>query len=443
MHYSKKASATLRAFTALALLALPLANAYAVPSFARQTGQSCDSCHTVFPQLTPFGREFKLHGYTLSGNTKGETERNQIDPFPPLSAMLLVSNSSVDKKVPDSTANDALFPDEFSIFYAGRISDSLGTFLQATYDGTEDHFGMDNADIRMVNNKTSGNLVLGLTLNNSPTVQDLWNTTPVWGFPYVGSPSAPGPAAATQLEDALAQQVAGLGAYAFWDRQVYAELTAYRSAQIGGNHPADSSDTNVVDGTAPYWRLAWQHDFSGAQNLEIGTYGIDVDTHPGDGTSLEGATDHFRDWGIDSQYQYLSGPTTLTVHANYIDEKQDWNASYGMGAAANPSDNLHSWKIDATYYHNRKFGGSLGYFSVSGDADPGLYAPGEVDGSRTGKPDSDGMVYELDYVPWLNTKFALQYTAYNKFNGASSNYDGSGRDASDNNTLYLSAWLLF
>jgi len=41
----------------------------------------------------------------------------------------------------------------------------------------------------------------------------------------------------------------------------------------------------------------------------------------------------------------------------------------------------------------------------------------------------------------MNTKLALQYTMYGKFNGARSNYDGYGRDAADNNTLYLLAWL--
>ena len=41
--------------------------ALAVPSFARQTGQPCAACHTAFPELTPFGRRFKLGGYTLEG----------------------------------------------------------------------------------------------------------------------------------------------------------------------------------------------------------------------------------------------------------------------------------------------------------------------------------------------------------------------------------------
>jgi hypothetical protein len=33
--------------------------------------------------------------------------------------------------------------------------------------------------------------------------------------------------------------------------------------------------------------------------------------------------------------------------------------------------------------------------------------------------------------------------AYSKFNGASRNYDAAGRNASDNNTFYLFAWLAF
>src|SRR5947209_12189999 len=40
--------------------------ASALPSFARQTGQKCAACHVggAWPQLTPWGRFFKLSGYT-------------------------------------------------------------------------------------------------------------------------------------------------------------------------------------------------------------------------------------------------------------------------------------------------------------------------------------------------------------------------------------------
>src|SRR5499427_8702535 len=41
--------------------------AVALPLYARQTGQPCATCHTAFLELTPFGRRFKLGGYTLGG----------------------------------------------------------------------------------------------------------------------------------------------------------------------------------------------------------------------------------------------------------------------------------------------------------------------------------------------------------------------------------------
>lgn len=64
-------------------------------------------------------------------------------------------------------------------------------------------------------------------------------------------------------------------------------------------------------------------------------------------------------------------------------------------------------------------------------------------GFANNKPDSKGWIAELDWVPYENTKFALQYTMYNKFNGGDTNYDGMGRDAKDNNTLYLLSWINF
>ena len=66
--------------------------------------------------------------------------------------------------------------------------------------------------------------------------------------------------------------------------------------------------------------------------------------------------------------------------------------------------------------------------------------------SRTGKPNTSGFIVQADWTPFgkedsphsplLNLRLGLQYTGYFKFNGASNNYDGFGRDASDNNAVY-------
>ena len=72
-------------------------------------------------------------------------------------------------------------------------------------------------------------------------------------------------------------------------------------------------------------------------------------------------------------------------------------------------------------------------------------------GTTNGTPNTTGYIVELNYWPKFslpldpqtNIRFGLQYTGYTKFNGSRSNYDGTLRSASDNNTLYLYAWLMF
>lgn len=101
------------------------------------------------------------------------------------------------------------------------------------------------------------------------------------------------------------------------------------------------------------------------------------------------------------------------------------------------------------YLNDKTYGFSAGYFHTDGNRDTLRY-----DESLTGSPKNDGMIFQLSYLPFnkrggpaflpdSNVKISLQYKMYNHFNGARSNYDGSGRNASDNNALYLETWIVF
>ena len=158
---------------------------------------------------------------------------------------------------------------------------------------------------------------------------------------------------------------------------------------------------------------------------------------------------------MDGEPMAKAGKHIITAHATWIHEKQDWKASFPLGNTSNPSDFLNTFRMNLNYYyrsHLGDIGGSIGYFSTTGRTDPLLYSSNPVDGSRTGSPNSNGFILEADYILnyplWkkYNTgmiKCSLQYTIYSKFNGAHSNYDGFGRNASDNNTLYALVWLMF
>jgi hypothetical protein len=442
---------------------------WAVPSFARQTGMACAACHTVFPELTPFGREFKLNGYVLDNIkqvTGIDTSAHQtlaINSIPPISLMAQISYTHTSAAMPDSVLNgalakdgDLLFPQQVSFFYAGKIADGLGAFIQLTYDGVGDSFGFDNTDIRYAHhwsfggsNDNSHTMIVGVTLNNNPTVQDVWNTTPAWGVPYSNSSIAPGAITSTKIDSGaggFGQSVGGLGVYLWLDDHFYAEITDYTSAIRGGAHPLDSTQSNVVSGSAPYWRVAYEQRWE-RNSLSVGAFGLRANLHPGLqaglNTALTGVTDKFRDTAADVQYQFIGEDHLFTALATYISEHQTLDASVLDGFAANTDNNLKTLKLTGEYYYQRRIGGVIGYFSTTGSSDTLLYAPAPVAGSANDKPDTKGYVLEVNYLPWLNTKLQAQYVGYKKFNGQSTNYDGSGRNASDNNTMYLLVWLNF
>jgi hypothetical protein len=98
---------------------------------------------------------------------------------------------------------------------------------------------------------------------------------------------------------------------------------------------------------------------------------------------------------------------------------------------------------EAEYHFGDRVSATAGYFNVSGTADPLLYAQAPVAGSANGSPGSDGYLLNVSWWPQQNIGLTLQYTGYLKFNGASTDYDGAGRNASANNSTYLMARFVF
>jgi hypothetical protein len=434
----------LAALTALFAAGLGV-RAHAVPSFARQTGLACEVCHTSPPELTAFGRLFKLRGYTLSSPTNkkvGNTKALQLTQAIPLSVMLLMSDTASQAVVPGTQNNTAAFPQQLSVFLAGEFATHFGGFAQVTYDHSSDHFTMDNTDLRFAEERTLGgkDWIYGVTLNNNPTVEDVWNSTPAWGYPWISSESAVGPLAAPLIDGGLAQDVAGLGGYSFWDNHLYTGFTAYRSEHAGGPQPINGSGFGInIAGIAPYWRVAWQQTL-GNNYLEVGSYGMAVNSFPG---AISGAEDQYRDPSVDVQWERPVGPDLIDAHLSYTHEVATYNASFAAGSTGNLKDTLNAFKLDTTYHWRHRYTLTGAYFSTTGTADAKLYAPAAVTGSQNGSPDSDGYIVQAGYWPLQNIDLSLAYTGYLKFNGASTNYDGAGRNASDNNSVYVALWVIF
>jgi hypothetical protein len=440
------------ALSLLFWLLVPTA-AHAVPSFARQTGQSCVACHAggQFPELTPYGRLFKLTGYTLG--------QRGI----PLAAMAVASASKARQNTDSSGApispkdGQAMF-EAASVFVAGKVTDNIGVFAQYTFvphdrqdsDGHWiGHAGADNMDLRFADHLIGADqdLVYGLTLNNNPSVQDAWNSAPAWSYPYVSSSiSAVASAPYTTLvEGGLAQQVAGVGAYVFWKRAVYAELSSYRNAsglasfmRKGGYAGNPDHPRTYVQGNNPYWRLAYSTEW-GAHNLMVGAMGLTAAVFPNDASALPvfgTGTTKYRDIGVDTQYQYLLDPHTVSLQARFVRERI--SDPQNLVLADGTSATLRSFRAKGSYVYLARYGASLSFFDIGGSSDSAAFA-----GGLTNSPATRGWMPEVFWTPLQNLRVGLQYTAFSRYLGAGSNYDGTGRNAHDNNTAYLYLWVAY
>ncbi|HXP81582.1 MAG TPA: cytochrome C [Verrucomicrobiae bacterium] len=445
-------------FALLISLFLQVPTASAIPSYARQTGFPCKSCHYMPPELTPLGRAFKLNGYTMTGKPtvtspgKGNVSPLNILESFPLAVLFDTSFTSLKTPQPGAQNGSFEFPQQASLFLAGAWATHVGSFVQVTYNSQGDHFSWDNSDIRYANATKlfKKDLAFGITLNNNPTVEDLWNSTPAWGFPWVSSDWAPGPTASAIINGGLAQDVAGLGGYAMWDNHLYLAATAYRSAHLGVTLPNTGAGQSFnIRGVAPYWRVAWQQN-SKNNNLMVGTYGMHMKSTPG---AITGMEDSYTDWAADFQDD-LTIPKfrgdVVSFRGTYIRENSALVATAGLmpPVAGFAPHHLNTVQANAEYHLGDKYSGTIGWFNVDGTPDPLLFNAGSlpplpVTGSANGDPRSAGYIANISWWPVQNIGLTLQYTGYTRFNGAATNYDGAGRNADSNNALYLLARFVF
>ena len=440
-----------------ALLLLPIVgviaiprSAEAIPAFAQQTGLPCTACHIggFGPQLTPVGRAFKIGGYTQGG---GEGLASNI----PLSLMIQTSfnNTGLDQNpAPQHYGpNNNFSLDQVSGFIGGHIGDHVGGFAQFTWSDVNNASHVDNLDLRpytTILDLGGKELRVGATLNNTPTVQDPYNSTFAWGFPYINSLIAPTPTGNTLLAAGLGQSAIGYTAYAWYDSKLYLEAGAYNTlspwvlARIGNGYGVGST-TNP----APYLRAAYEWQW-GTSAAHVGALFMNANVNPMSGSS---GTDRYTDYAVDGGYQFLGDGTHIaTVQAIYTHETQNLIASAAAAGVATSKYNLDQIRANVSYWCQNTYGLTAGWQKTWGPANPILFAGG---GSVNNKPNSNAFIIEADWVPFgkdtsylapfLNLKLGVQYTIYTQFNGGNSNYDGAGANAGDNNTLLVFAWLIF
>lgn len=441
------------------ILAVPLlgvlipGTAHAVPSYTRQTGSECAACHVggYGPRLTPFGIKFKLGGYTDTSADGKSTV--------PLSASMRLNNINPAQGKSDTRIDQA------SIYLAGRLAESMGSFIQVMREDAGDgkvDTSLRTLDLRLAHEfkMADKDVLVGVTVNNNPGITDPIDANQAWGFPAISTDgSLFNPTVAGQLP----HRVIGLTTYALLDNAWYAELGGYRAMprnlqdKLGLDSTAN--DPGNLSGISPYWRFAYMRDFK-TQAFSVGVYGMNADKQlavlspPGAPrvTDRTGPSDSIRDIGLDAMYQYRGDrKNTVQLRANYVNEHRDYGSTpVFFGNTAQASGKVREATFIGTYSFNEAWSVSAARVLVKTNQDPVRYLNGTAD--------SDIKYYEVAWVPfgkenswgypWSNLRLLASWIKFGKFNGASndlfgSRFGGPLMNADDLNSFQLSASLSF
>ena len=324
-----------------------------------------------------------------------------------------------------------------------------------TYDGLARHTSWSNLDLRYAQDFAPGGVgtLFGVSLNNSPTVQDPWNSTPIWQFPFPPARFSNGTQQPQVARCLRPDGARGDRLHAYrrdactWRREATARSPTGLQNDLGISDPELG---RKLDGTAPYWRAALQKT-SGPHYASRGVLGFAAACTVAEPGGL--STDNYTDTGYDATYQFANGgPHTFNANASYMHESQRLFAtSSGCSAACRRTTTSIRWRVIAEYGYRQTYAFTLGYFSsATAMRTRRCFGPGLCFGSATGSPDSRGYVLQLEYIPfgkagspagpWLNLRLGVQYTLFSRLNGGDTNYDGFGHSASDNNTVFVYVW---
>ena len=249
----------------------------------------------------------------------------------------------------------------------------------------------------------------------------------------------------------------GATIYAWYDRSLDVEAGLYNTfgpslLSWTGNAYGPGSTANP----APYVRAAYEWNWNG-QSAHIGGIFLVSNFNPAIAAfSTDGSQGHdsYTDYAVDGGYQFLGdGTHVVSVLGIFDHENQNLAGSFNTGASSQANNELNQIRANLAYWYKQTYGATVSWQRTWGSPNPAPYAPAPLTGSANGKPNSNAFIFEVDYVPsekaefwagpWVNLKIGAQYTLYTQFNGGTTNYDGYGRNAGDNNTLYLFAWLIF
>ena len=292
------------------------------------------------------------------------------------------------------------------------------------------------------NGLTTGELynpAFALAPGFAPAIDNQWLALPAWDSPGA-MPVYRSMADAEAFADDPGSPSFDVGGYdPMWDDTKFSEFSAYGGLErdalrVAGMRAIDGSDG--TSGSIPYGRLTVQRDFlDGQQQLALGAYGTQVGVRQTAISSF--GDDSYTDVAADGAWRWISHPErdisdAFSAHLLVVHEDESLVASHAIFGTRR-TDDLTMLRGDASWSWGGNIAPVVQYFRITGSSDPVRL------GTPDGSPNSNGFIGEIDYQPsdnarsplnWFHVRLSLQFVAYSEF-------DGSSRNASHNNTVLL------
>jgi hypothetical protein len=360
----------------------------AVPSFARQTGKSCSGCHTIWPRLNATGREFKLTGYTDIAEDYPRIEKDTLELLrqAPLSISIIsLPYSRIKHSDATGERSETLIPDEVAVFYAGRITPNVGAFLEPVWSKASGVFELEFAKLAVYTRW--GKNTVGIAGGKMDVGgADPYNTIRFTAYHTINQP------AIFSQPDALSGTRDFFSFVGTTNQGVVLNGKFFQTiyAAVGGFRGHASDDPG--DG---FGRLAAEFPIGGEANIMVGGFYLggqeryEIPPIPS-GLFYEGK---FMRSGADLQFQMESGTDIIDVIGVYMGgEDKDLDNTPGLDIK------FRGYYAEASYFYERTYGITAGYDHVSSAQDHDL--------------DKKGPTLNVSYLPWLNTKLAIEYSVF-------------------------------
>ncbi len=393
----------------LMIVLLPKAS-QAVPSYARQVQKPCTACHTIWPNLNQYGRQFMVRAYTdVSPDWKMITKDklNLLAIFPVSARATSFLYTKEKNTVAGIDEDSTTIPNEVDLFIASRVFDYMGVFSHIAWSSES---GFEFPVFKMAFQYPVGGNTVGLVgFKGSAVGVDPFNSLGGNSRPITfGDEALPLALTNGWTFSALNEGNVGMVAQGYFlKNRLYAAAGAMRGGLsedvshtllLNASSGAEIAQSDPFDG---YFRLAWD------QKLP-------------DGAVTFGATYYFGDQKIIGSS--LSPPLVLPYRSKvdrfYLDASLEQNfgadhlvevqALYGWGKEKNVfgGDEVRKFDgfyIEGSYFYQRMFGLVASYNFLN---------KRRVDASDITGDDKTvgGWLVSFNFLPWLNTKLALQYS---------------------------------